>query len=226
MSKNVKRITICLAAASVVTALILLIPGLFMKSLPTALPVKIAKVSVTDSVTAEGNIFRNDETGIVSVQMFVDEKDISRVNCDLYAEVTGAAFPDVVYKAKIAGIASQAAKITTGTNVKTVVEVWAQILYPDEQLKSGYTATVKILTGAPERKRLLPYDIIGQDDGGEYIYVLKNGTAVKRYITTGDELPEGVEIVSGLDVKEEVISVPEDIEDGEAVLLSEADDDV
>jgi hypothetical protein len=227
MSRNVKRVTICLAAAALVTALILIIPGLFMKSLPTALPVKIEKVSFTDSVTADGNIFRNVETGIVSVQMFVAEKDISRVNGDLYAEVTGAGFPGITYKAKIAGIAESAAKLTVGTNVKTVVEVWAQILYPDERLKNGYTATVRILTGAPERKRLLPYDAVSQDADGEYIFVLKGSTAVKRYITTGEELPEGVEIVSGLDEGEEVINVSEDIEDGEAVAVagSEATDD-
>jgi multidrug efflux pump subunit AcrA (membrane-fusion protein) len=221
MSKNAKRIAVCLTAAVILTILILLIPGLVMKSIPTVEPVKIAKVSYIESVTATGNIVKNEENGVICVQTFIPEKDISEIRTGLSASVTGTAFPDRIYDAEVIGIASNASKITIGNATKTVVEVWAQILDPDEVLKSGYTAEITIVTGNPEQMRLIPYEAVNQDDGGEYIFVLKNGIAVKRYIKTGDELPEGIEIISGLLENEEVITSAENISDGEEVQLKD-----
>jgi multidrug efflux pump subunit AcrA (membrane-fusion protein) len=221
MTKNAKRVIICLAVAIVLTVLILLIPGFFLKSIPTVSPVKVAKVNYTESVTADGNIYRDEETGAVSVQTFINEKDISHIKTGLKTEITGAAFPDKTYQATVIAIAGTAQKIVVANATKTVVEVWAQIDNPDDTLKSGYTASVKILTGSPEKKRLLPYDVVNQDEVGEYIYVLKGNTAVKRYIKTGDELPEGLEVISGLDENEEVIRVSDGVSDGAEVAVSE-----
>jgi hypothetical protein len=224
MSKNARRIAICLLAAIVLTIIILLIPDFVEKSIPTVTPVKIAKVSYTKSVTTAGNIVKNEETGVICVQTFIPEKDISEIRTGLSASVTGTAFPDRTYDAEVIGIASSATKITVGNATKTVVEVWAQILNPDEVLKSGYTADITIITGSPEHMRLIPYEAVNQDDGGEFIYVLKNGTAVKRYIKVGSELPDGIEVISGLLENEEVIKPSEIISDGEEVKLLSPED--
>jgi multidrug efflux pump subunit AcrA (membrane-fusion protein) len=224
MSKNARRIAICLLAAIVITIIILLIPDFVEKSIPTVEPVKVSKVSYTESVTTTGSIIKNEETGVICVQTFIPEKDISEIRTGLSASVRGTAFPDKTYEAQVIGIASNATKITIGNATKTVVEVWAQILDPDEVLKSGYTADITIVTGSPEHMRLLPYEAVNQDDGGEYIFVLKNGTAVKRYITIGSELPDGVEVISGLLENEEVIKASDVIYDGEEVKLLTSED--
>jgi hypothetical protein len=225
MSKNIKRVSICLLVAIILTILILMIPGWMKESLPTANPVKIAKINVTDSVIADGEIFIDESNGNYIVKTFIAEKDISRVRIGQYGSVTGAAFPDSVFEAQVIGIAEGAAKITVGNATKTVVEVWSQILYPDKRLKDGYTSTIEIITGSPEKKRLIPYEAVSQDEGGEYIFVLKGSTAVKRYIKTGEDLPDGIEIVDGLDENEEVITLPEGVGDGDTVVFEGAASD-
>ncbi|MDR0904169.1 MAG: efflux RND transporter periplasmic adaptor subunit [Ruminococcus sp.] len=224
MSKNARRIAICLLTAIVLTIIILLIPDFVEKSIPTATPVKVSKVSYTRSVTTAGNIVKNEETGDICVQTFIPEKDISEIRTGLPATITGTAFPDRTYEAEVIGIASSASKITVGNATKTVVEVWAQILDPDEVLKSGYTADITIITGTPENMRLIPYDAVNQDEVGEFIYVLKNGTAVKRYIKIGSELPDGVEVIAGLLENEEVIKASDVISDGDEVKIISPED--
>jgi hypothetical protein len=217
MSKNAKRIATCLLAAIVLTIIILLIPDLFTKTVPTVEEVKIRKVSFVESVTTVGNIMKNEDSGAICVQTFIPEKDISGISTGLFATVTGTAFPDREYEAQVIGIAENASKIQVGNATKTVVEVWAQILDPDEFLKSGYTAEITIVTGSEMSMRLIPYEAIAQDDVGEYIFVLKNNTAVKRYVTLGEELPDGVEVIAGLLENEEVIKLSEGISDGDKV---------
>lgn len=61
---------------------------------------------------------------------------------------------------------------------------------------------------------------MGQDDKGEFVYVLEDNTAVRRYIVTGQELAEGVEVKSGLRDGDFVITVDNDY-DGGRVLVEE-----
>jgi hypothetical protein len=51
--------------------------------------------------------------------------------------------------------------------------------------------------------------------------VLKNNIAVKRYVTLGDELPDGVEVIAGLLENEEVIKVSEGVSDGDEVTFED-----
>ena len=56
----------------------------------------------------------------------------------------------------------------------------------------------------------LPYESVGQDeDNREYALVAAEGVLEKRYITTGIELSDGVEVVEGLD-GEELVAVPQE----------------
>ena len=53
---------------------------------------------------------------------------------------------------------------------------------------------------------VLPYDSILQDNNGkEFVYVYRDGKAVKRFITTGIELDESVQVVTGLYPSDNVI---------------------
>jgi hypothetical protein len=219
MTKNVKRVTICLVTALILTVIILLIPGFMKKSLPTVSPVKIAKIDYTDTVLSDGEIFIDEGNGNFIVKTFIPEKDISRVKFGLRANVTGDAFPNETYEAEVIGIADGATKTFVGNATKTTVEVWLQILKPGQSLKNGYTTAVEIIAGETEKKRLIPYEAVSQDEQGTYIFVLKGNTAVKRYIKTGEDLPDGIEVISGLDENEDVIDPPEGVGDGDEVKL-------
>jgi hypothetical protein len=227
MSKNTGKIIFLIAISIVLSILLLILPGLFLKATPVAEPVLISKMEYQDIVSVDGNLireYRNDTMNTINVQMFVSERDISKIKIGQIAEVRGDAFPDKVYTAEITSISTMASKVTVGSVSKTVVEVWAEITGADDSLKSGYTARVAVKVGDSEEKRLLPYEAVDQDENGEFVWVSDNGIAAKRYIVTGEELPDGIEVVAGLFDTDEIIKIPDGVNVGDEIAIEGEDE--
>lgn len=192
-----------------------IMPSAVESFLPRVETVRLAQASFTPTVEAKGVISQRDGQWFATVA--VKERDISSVAEGQAADISGAAFPSGVYEGRVYEIADAARQTSTVTSVETVVDV--TILIEDgEGLRSGYTAQAEIATDSEHAVCLLPYSVICQDEQGEYVYVLEQGQASRRYIQTGDELPEGAEIVSGLDLRDNVILQPEKVSDGAYVL--------
>ena len=103
--------------------------------------------------------------------------------------------------------------------VDTVVEIKISIDNPDDNLRAGYTANAKLMLSDSEIITVVPYAAVNQDDIGEFVYVLEDNTAVRRYVVTGKELSEGVEIKSGIGADDYIITVESEYKDGERVLV-------
>ncbi len=207
-----------------VTAGLLAAPEIALESIPTATVVEIEKVEHVDTVLLSGTIMKNAVRDEVYVQTYVPEQDISKVAAGQSAEITGDAFPDKVYSGTVDNIADSAAAVQFGTVKKTAVEVKIKIEEPDDTLKQGYTASVKLITSEPDVMSLIPYEAVNQDDGGEFVYILKDGKAEKLYIETGAELSGGVELKTPVADTERIITVDRPAENGGAVKIAEQED--
>lgn len=210
-------IAVCGAAAVGLIAA----PKAVLNSIPTATVVKVAKVEHEDSVSLTGTVTRNMMNDTVSVQVYVPEQDISKVAVGQSAEITGEAFPGITYAGTVDKIADAATKVQAGNLQKTVVEVTVEVNEPDEILKHGYTASVKLCTSEPSIMTLVPYEAVDQDDEGEFVYILNDGKAYKLYVETGRELSDGVELKTYIGDNERIITVDELMQDGSAVKLAE-----
>ena len=210
-----------IAACGLVTAGLLAAPKMVLKSVPTATVVKVEKVEHVDTVSLSGTIMKNITKDETYVQTFVPEQDISRVEPGQVAEITGEAFPDMVFRGSVDRISDTASKVQFGNVQKTAVEVKIKIDSPDDILKQGYTASVKLITSEPSTMSLVPYEAVNQDDSGEFVYILRDGRAEKLYIETGAELSGGIELKTPIYDSEKIITVDELVENGGAVKLSE-----
>ena len=210
-------IAVCGAAAAGLIAA----PKAVLESIPTATIVNVEKIEHIDSVSLTGTITKNLRNDYVSVQIYVPEQDISKVTLGQNAEITGEAFPGIMYSGTVDKIADTAAKVQYGNVQKTAVEVTVGIEKPDEILKHGYTASVKLNTSEPSVMTLVPYEAVDQDDNGEFIYILTDGKAYKRYVETGEELSRGIELKTVIEEGERIIAVDELMENGSAVKLAE-----
>ncbi len=76
---------------------------------------------------------------------------------------------------------------------------------PNNRIKSGVTANIKIFTYSTDNAIVLPRKIILSDDTGYYVYTAQNDKAVKRYVKLGKG-EENVEIIQGLNVGDKVIT--------------------
>ncbi len=155
----------------------------------------------------------------LAVEAEISEENSGKVQPGLSCSIEVPAAQTAALEGKLSSVAPYAA---TGSlleqNNAVRVRVEAEICGKASDLRPGYSAEVKIPTGHPEAQILLPYTCVGQDDGGEYVlYPDDANTLVKRYITVGRELMEGVEILAGVENGMAVIEDPESYAIGERI---------
>lgn len=139
------------------------------------------------------------DTGSFIAMVTVGESYISDIQVGDRATIKGTGFSTKEYAGHVSKIYPVARRTTSGTAQETVVDIELTIENPDPDLKSGFTARAEILTDTKRDMLTVPYEAIRQDEGNvEYVYVVENSKAVRRDITTGLELIEGVEVVEGL----------------------------
>ncbi len=117
----------------------------------------------------------------------VSELNIARIQPGQPVEFTLSAYPDDVFTGTVSKIAGSARSQYSGAVLETVVDVLISPDSTDPRLRSGLTADVRFQLSDPRKICVLPYNAIGQDEEGEYVYLLEDGAAVKHKIFTGAE---------------------------------------
>ena len=141
----------------------------------------------------------------------VSELNIARIQPGQPVEFTLSAYPDDVFTGTVSKIAGSARSQYSGAVLETVVAVLISPATTDPRLRSGLTADVSFQLSDPRKICVLPYNAIGQDEEGEYVYLLEDGAAVKHKIFTGAEFSDGTEVIKGATINDKVFLDPEDI---------------
>lgn len=141
----------------------------------------------------------------------VSELNIARIQPGQPVEFTLSAYPDDVFTGTVSKIAGSARSQYSGAVLETVVDVLISPDTTDPHLRSGLTADVRFQLSDPRKICVLPYNAIGQDEDGEYVYLLEDGAAVKHKIFTGAEFSDGTEVIKGATINDKVFLDPEDI---------------
>ncbi len=151
----------------------------------------------------------------------VGEQYISQIDKGCKASFSLTAYPDTIFTGTVSKIAGAARNRYIGSVLETVVDV--QILPDryDERLKAGLTADVQFTLTEPKNICVLPYEAIGQDETGEFVYVYADGKAVKRRICTGAEFSDGTEVIKGITAEDKVFTSPDAISDSRFVRLEQ-----
>ena len=141
----------------------------------------------------------------------VSELNIARIQPGQPVEFTLSAYPDDVFTGTVSKIAGSARSQYSGAVLETVVDVLISPDSTDPRLRSGLTADVRFQLSDPRKICVLHYNAIGQDEEGEYVYLLEDGAAVKHKIFTGAEFSDGTEVIKGATINDKVFLDPEDI---------------
>ena len=93
----------------------------------------------------------------------------------------------------------------------------------DESLgtsRSGGVVKVQASTARAENALVLPLELVEYDGNQPYVYVYRDGVAVRTDLTTGISSAEEIVILDGLSPEDQVITTwHPDLEDGAAVTL-------
>lgn len=153
-----------------------------------------------DIISKGGELLSITDKSGLSVSLDINELQISRIKEGQSVRITGAAFAKT-YSGTVVSIADEAEE----KNGETAVEVCVKIENPDEDIKRGYTAKCAIVTALDYESVVIPYEALGSDEGGDYVYKLQNGRAEKQYIEIESELYEGARIKSGVEEGESIV---------------------
>jgi HlyD family secretion protein len=182
------------------------------RGLVTADTVTASETGYAQTVSGDG--FLNfTQSNAIEVTVSIAEADIRLVKEGMPAAVTGAAFPDTVLSGSVTSLSSAAHTDAAGRTCVAVTLTLDQTQDFEGELRSGYSAHAVIETEEPRTLLTIPYGVILQDAGGEFVYVLTDGAVRRRDIETGTELPDVTEVTAGLTLEDKVILNPSEAVD-------------
>lgn len=109
---------------------------------------------------------------------------------------------------------------TTNTSGAAVVMAEVTILNPDENIYLGIDGKVRITTATETDALIVPVEAVNTDRTGDFCYVIEDGVARVRYVTTGISSTTEIQILEGLNEGEEVITtISNGLADGVPVIV-------
>jgi Cu(I)/Ag(I) efflux system membrane fusion protein len=142
----------------------------------------------------------------------VYEQDIAAIREGTPARMSMTAFPGEIFEGKVGFVYPSVSEATRTLKVRL------EFPNPSLRLRPGMYAEIDLVEGGPEVVAI-PFEAVM--DGGEtqYAFVVRDRTSFEpRLITTGRRSDDWVEVLSGLDVGEEVVTSANFLIDSESRL--------
>ena len=144
----------------------------------------------------------------LKLSILIPEKNITDIAVGQKASFTCAAAPGRSFYGEVSGIAKYAKQITGTRDLGSVVEVSVDIKDEIANLKPGFTAEVSIVTKVTENAVTVPFEAVMNEDETCFVWIVSDGKAVRREVSTGIETDLVTEITEGLSAGETVIVNP------------------
>lgn len=152
----------------------------------------------------------------VKVLAYIPEGELHLIKLGQMAEVTISAL-DKTFKGRVTEVGSAADATSRAFTIKIEVD------NPGLLIRPGMIAEARIKTNVAAQRILLPLEIINHDlDNQEFVYVVDQAQnkAFKRKISIGKVADNQVEVVSGLNVGEVVVSAGQNkLSDGSLITI-------
>ena len=157
--------------------------------------------AVAGSTVAKGaQLISMDSTEKVVVSVQVTKYDLEKLAIGQTAEVT---VNGKTYSGAVDTINNIAEKNASGA---TVVGVWISIDEPDENIVLGLEGKAKVLIGEKSDALTVPVELLGYGSDGAFIMVVQDGVLVKRQVETGLSSSTAIEIISGLEPGDHIVT--------------------
>jgi multidrug efflux pump subunit AcrA (membrane-fusion protein) len=159
--------------------------------------------NVAEGIAPTGVLFVIEDPNDLIINVAISEYDMPNVSTELKCEIVPNAMTDLTYNGIIETIAPAASKAATGDDAGTgSFKATIAVTSTDTRLLIGMTARVNIIIEEAKDVLTVSSDIIGHDDGGDYVFtavkvedptaeqtggLVSVYTAKKVYVTTGLE---------------------------------------
>jgi HlyD family secretion protein len=168
---------------------------------------------------AKGYIVTMADLNDLQVELDISQNDFPKLGPKQKGTITTDAYPDRKYQGYVEQVSPEADR------AKATVQVKVKVLNPDDYLRPDMNATVAFYNDVkPEAgdaaKRVIVIPQGAVQNGS--VFVVVDGRARKRPVTTGGASEKGVLIESGLIGGEDlIVSPPADLKDGQRVVVKQ-----
>lgn len=148
----------------------------------------------------------NKDSMLVSFSVSADSIDSMSIGDPVTVERGSASFPGSI--------------VEIGQKIESsgLLTVKAEVQAGEVSLVNGMTVKVSAATSKAENAIVIPVSAISYEDGQGYVYVVRDGAAVKTAVGTGISNREEIEITEGLDEGDQLVTTwHPDLSDGAAV---------
>ncbi len=169
-------------------------------------------VSVGDYVSRGTRVATVVRVDPLRVELTIPESAVSLVQIGQPVRLTVDAYPGETFDATVRFVSPALRSDQRALTVEAVTK------NPDGRLKPGLFATAMIRQSNTSEGLLVPVTAIESVSGTSRVYVVKDGVAEERIVTTGEKVGDLIEITSGVSAGEVVAAEPRGrLTDGRAV---------
>lgn len=146
-------------------------------------------------------LFKLIDIETVKVVVDVQEKDVPKVRKGIPALISLDAYPGEVFEGVLK-------RLSESLDVKTrTMSVEVEVPNHDNRLKPGMFGTVMIVLDSHPEALTTPARILLKDSAGYYLWVIRNGKAVRQRVEVGWSQNDRTEILSGLSLADSVVTL-------------------
>ncbi len=168
---------------------------------PLVASVKEKKVSVGDYVRNGTPLLQLIKIDPLKLNFTISEKDVAGLKIGQEVNFTVDAFPGKQFKGKVSLLYPNVEERTRTLQAEAIVPNTNHVLKP------GYFARIQIFTQAARDAVIIPITALLYDGPTVRIFVVNDNKAQERIIKTGNKYGEYVEIMEGLNEKEQIVVV-------------------
>jgi len=146
----------------------------------------------------------------LQVRLCLREKDLQVIKQGMPVRLTGEGFSRSMYYGTLTEISS-AARTDTSAGIMVEGVVTLDEGQRDDSLRLGLTARATVVTKVNESGVLVPHEAVLSDEKGRYVYLLKEGCAVRQAVEVAAQVKDGVLLADRSLVGQTVINNPDKI---------------
>ncbi|TKB47501.1 efflux RND transporter periplasmic adaptor subunit [Thalassotalea mangrovi] len=156
------------------------------------------QVSVGALVTNGDRITSLDDLDSIKVDFAIPERFLPTVSVGQSIKASNVAYPEEYFSGTVTGISSRVDSLTR------TIQIRAQLPNLERKLRPGMLMGITIKRKVVEIMQLPESAVIPFEDS-HFVFVAENGVAKRKPVVIGRRKPGIVEIVSGLELSEEVV---------------------
>ena len=162
--------------------------------------VGLRRINVGDYTTIGQELVDLVQLDPLRVEFSVPETLLPKVQPDLPVAISVDAYPGEVFAGTVAAVSPQSD--VQGHSL----EVRANLPNGDLKLRPGLFVRVSVSLGVKQDAIVIPEQAIWPIGQNKTVYVVEEGKAFQRIVTLGDRQPGAVEILSGLEVGDVIVT--------------------